>query len=71
MSSGAPPAGLGPRPVTIIFESIATCRNSLDIARAPPGRLGATPWAAPEGPGRHEDNKSLENNAGSGSRSRP
>ena len=24
-------------------------RNSLGIARAPPGRLGATPWAAPEG----------------------
>ena len=43
-------------------------RNNLGIARAPPGRLGATPWAAPEG---QENNKSLENNAGSGSRARP
>ena len=54
-------------------ESAVTCqsqatRNNLGIARAPPGRLRATPWAVPEG---KEDNKSLENNAGSGSRARP
>ena len=47
---------------------IFSARNNRGIARAPPGRLGATPWAAPE---RKEDNKSFENNAGSGSRARP
>ena len=47
-------------------------RNNLGImiARAPPGRLGATPGLGPRPRGK-EDNKSLENKVGSGYRARP
>ena len=42
---------------TFKFKLTGNVRNNRGIARAPPGRLGATPWAAPE---RKEDNKSFD-----------